>query len=64
MGSGGNKSSGLPKSNLAMVGGSIIDDKNSLPSKNSLMKKKTNPEIAANAEKAALDASKFKIFLF
>lgn len=47
-----------------MVGGSIIDDKNSLPSKNSLMKKKTNPEIAANAEKAALDASKFKIFLF
>ena len=40
------KSSGLPKTNLAMVGGSIIDNKNSLPSKESLMKKKTNPDMA------------------
>jgi len=62
MATGGNKSAGLPKSNLAMVGGSIIDDKNSLPNKNTLMKKKTNPDIAQNNEKATLDSSKFYIF--
>ena len=50
------KSTGLPKSNLAMVGGSIIDDKNALPSKN-LLKKKTNPDMAQST--AVADTSKF-----
>jgi hypothetical protein len=45
-GIGVTRPTGLPKSNLAMVGGSIIDDKNSLPSKNVLMKKQTNPDMA------------------
>lgn len=34
-----------------MVGGSIIDDKNALPNKNTLMKKKTNPDIGQLTDK-------------
>ena len=55
--SGPQKTTGLPKTNLAMVGGSIIDDKNALPSKNMLMKKKTNPDIGQNT--TAVDNSKY-----
>jgi len=56
LGPNAQKSAGLPKTNLAMVGGSIIDDKNSMPSKNALMKKKTNPDISQGA--AGADNSK------
>ena len=41
-----------------MVGGSIIDDKSALPNKNTLMKKKTNPDIGQMTDKSNADASK------